>query len=741
MKKTLLLVLFLYTVSSLAQEKKEPTVGLVLSGGGAKGLAHIGALKIIEESNVKIDYIGGTSMGAIVGALYAAGYSANQLDSIFQGTNFNMLIQDNVPRRAKTFYEKEYDERYVLTLPFNDFSISFPSGLSRGQNLYNMISRLTHHLEGEQDFSNFPIPFFCVAADIETGEEVILDSGSLPQAVSASAAIPTVFSPVLMGDRLYTDGGVVNNYPVEELRKRGAGIVIGVDVQDSLRGREELKSVFDVLTQISNFNTVQNMKEKSGQTDVYIVPPINPYNVMSFDRGRRIIDIGAEAAEKHRAELEEIAAMQKQETKDPVKIPRVDSIHIADVMIEGNTTYPREYIMGKLHLKYPFKISYEELNLGINNLSATGNFNRVNHKLVPINGSFVLVLQLEENQNKTLLRLGIHYDDFYKSAALVNLTQKSLLFTNDITSFDLVLGDNFRYYLDYFWDKGYFWSMGLKSSYSGFEKNVDVSYADNHFDIDEVNINRIALDYSDFTNQLYFETVFEKRFSVGVGAEHKYLKVSSETVGEVDGSQVPSTIFDNSSYYSAFGSLKADTYDNKYFPRKGFYFKGDFHVYLFSSDYSGDFSEFSITKGSLGYALTPVTGVTARFSGAGGFRIGSNDNNAFNFFLGGYGNDFINNIVPFYGYDFLDLSADSFVKGMVEVDYEIFRKNHIIASANMGSVEDDLFSHGNFFSTPDFSGYALGYGIETFVGPIEIKYSYSPESKRSYWFFNLGFWF
>lgn len=737
----MLLILLLCAVSSLAQEKDEPTVGLVLSGGGAKGLAHIGALKIIEEAGVKIDYIGGTSMGAIVGALYAAGYSSHQLDSIFQGTNFDMLIQDHVPRRAKTFYEKEYDERYVLTLPFNGFNISFPSGLSRGQNLYNMISRLTHHLKGEKDFANFPIPFFCVATDLETGEEIILDSGSLPQAVSASSAIPTLFSPVLVDGRLYTDGGVLNNYPVEELRKRGAEIIIGVDVQDSLRGREDLKSVFDVLTQISNFSTVHNMKEKSGKTDVYILPPINPYSIMSFDRGRRIIDIGAKAAEKHRAELKNIATRQKPRVMDPVEIPVADTIHIADVRIEGNTTYPREYVVGKLHLKYPSKISYEDLNLGINNLSATGNFNRINHKLVPLNGSFVLVLQLEENQNKTLLRLGIHYDDFYKSAALVNLTQKSLFFTNDITSFDLVLGDNFRYNLEYFWDKGYFWSLGLRSRFNRFEKNVDVSYVDSHFDISEININRISLDYTDFTNQLYFETVFEKMFSVRVGAEHKYLNVSSETIGEMDGNQIPSTVFDKSNYFSAFGSLKADTYDNKYFPTKGFYFEGDFHIYLFSSDFYRDFSEFSIAKGIFGYALTPIPKVTTRFSGEGGFRIGRNENNGFNFFLGGYGNDFINNIVPFYGYDFLDLSGDSFIKGLVEVDYEIFNKNHLIASANFAFVEDDLFSQRNFLSTPDFSGFAMGYGLETFIGPVEVKYSYSPVSKRGHWFFSLGFWF
>ncbi|WP_311195829.1 patatin-like phospholipase family protein [Antarcticibacterium sp. 1MA-6-2] len=191
--KKILLLLLLFPLFNFAQVQEDPKVGLVLSGGGAKGLAHIGALKVIEEAGIKIDYIGGSSMGAIVGALYASGYTAAQLDSLFHEINFNILLQDDIPRSSKTFYEKEETEKYALTLPINNFQVAFPSGLSKGQNIYNLISRLTVHLGDVRDFSQLPIPFFCVASNIETGEEVILDSGSLAKAVSASAAIPSFF--------------------------------------------------------------------------------------------------------------------------------------------------------------------------------------------------------------------------------------------------------------------------------------------------------------------------------------------------------------------------------------------------------------------------------------------------------------------------------------------------------------------------------------------------------------------
>ena len=203
MKTIFYILILLLATSIFAQDKAQEDlkVGLVLSGGGAKGLAHIGALKVIEEAGIRVDYIGGTSMGAIIGALYASGYSANQLDSIFNIVDFNTLIQDDIPRSAKTFYEKDESEKYAITLPFDHFQIGFPSGLSKGQNVYNLLSKLTLHVSDIDDFSKLPIPFFCVATDVETGKEVILDKGYLPRAITASGALPSLFSPVVINDQ------------------------------------------------------------------------------------------------------------------------------------------------------------------------------------------------------------------------------------------------------------------------------------------------------------------------------------------------------------------------------------------------------------------------------------------------------------------------------------------------------------------------------------------------------------
>ncbi|MBK5192847.1 MAG: patatin-like phospholipase family protein [Flavobacteriaceae bacterium] len=741
MKKFFILFLFLLPLLSFTQEKKDVKIGLVLSGGGAKGLAHIGALKVIEEAGIQIDYIGGSSMGAIVGALYASGYSATQLDSIFHEINFNILIQDEVPRSAKTFYEKEETEKYVLTLPFDDFKISFPSGLSKGQNIYNLMSRLTMHLGNIQDFSKMAIPFFCIASNVETGEQVILESGSLAKAVSASGAIPSVFSPVKIDGKLLTDGGVTNNYPVIQLRERGADIIIGVDVQDSLADRKQLRSVFDILTQINNFRTISHMRENIKLTDLYIKPDITKFNVLSFDKGSAIINSGEIAARKKMDQLKIIAAKQGATIPRVKKVIRADKFHINSLNIDGNNSYPRAYILGKLQLKHYSEYTQEDLYNGINNLAATGNFDRINYNLIPKDSSYTLALQLEESPNKTFLRMALHYDNLYKSGALINLTRKSTLFTNDVASVDVILGDNFRYNFQYYIDKGYYWSFGIKSRYNLFERGVAFDFVRENADLEDIGINKIEIKYQDVTNQFYVETLFQQIFSFGLGLEHKYLKISSETLGNEPNNNFSSAVFDKSNYYSSFGYLKLDSFDNKYFPTKGVYFDGDFHLYLFSSDYNQNFSKFSIAKGEFGYAFTPIDKFTTRIFSETGFRIGEDNTNILDFFLGGYGNNFINNFVPFYGYDFISISGDSYIKALIEMDYEIFRKNHIIASANFANVENQLYSTGNWLSAPDYTGYALGYGLETLIGPVELKYSYSPEAKKGLWFFSLGFWF
>ena len=738
----ILILIFSGLVHSQNKEPKDLKVGLVLSGGGAKGLAHIGVLKEIEAAGVRIDYIGGTSMGAIIGALYASGYSANQLDSIFNSVDFSTIIQDDIPRKAKTFYEKEESERYALTLPFDKFEVSFPSGLSKGQNVYNLISKLTAHVNTVDDFSKLPIPFFCVATNVENGKMVILDKGYLPRAVTASGALPSLFSPVMVEDMLLVDGGVVNNYPIDEVRAKGMDVIIGVDVQDDLKDRKLLKSAFDVLVQINNYRTVRDMETKRAKTDIYIHPKIDDYSVVSFSEGIKIIESGTHEASKFDSELKALSAQQIKSPKTQVGFLKRNSFFIRSVEIIGNEDYSRAYVLGKLKLKVPTEVTYEEFSEGVNNLSATGNYQDIDYRIIPQGiGEYRVDFTLRENRSKMLLRIGAHYDDLFRSAALINITRKRLFTNNDIASFDLALGDNLRYNFNYYIDKGFYWSIGFNSSFDTFDKGVEIDFVAPELQIESnAQVNRINLQYMDLTNQIYVETLFRRSFLLGGGLEHKWLKYQSETIG-IDERNNPRTVFENSNYLNAFTYLKYDTYDNSFFPKSGVYFDGDFHVYLLASGKNKDFNNFSIAKAKIGYARSFFRKFSGLLTTEGGFKIGGDDTRSFDFFVGGYGFKEINNIMPLYGYEALSLRGNTYLKSSLTFDYEFLKKNHLNLSANIAKVGDDLFVTASWIDSIDYVGYALGYGLETFFGPLEVKYSFSPEREAGEWHVNAGFRF
>ncbi|CAH8281254.1 NTE family protein [Mariniflexile fucanivorans] len=736
-----MLVLFSAKAQNDTLKNSTPKIGLVLSGGGAKGLAHIGVLKVIDSLGIKIDYVAGTSMGSIIGALYASRYTGKQLDSIFKEIDFDNLINDELPRASKAFYERNNSEKYGVTLPFDNFKIKLPSALSRGQNTYGLFLRLTLHVSEINKFDELPIPFFCIATNIETGKAVILDSGNLAQSIMASGALPSLFQPVNINGQILIDGGVANNYPVDELRAKGMDIIIGVDVQDGLATRDELTSAPDVLVQINNFRTINDMKLKVKKTDIYIKPDIKDYSVVSFDEGSKIIESGKQATLENIDALKKLMSSNFTEIKSKVNCCVHDSISINNIFINGNSKYTRSYILGKLKLKTNEKITYNYFNKGINNLVATNNFDSFEYELKKsVNKEgYDLTANLVETKTTTFLKFGLHYDDLYKSGALVNLTKKRWLFDNDVASLDVVLGDNVRYNFEYFIDRGFYWSIGLKSRYNQFNKNISAKLLLDDAQMASSELNKIDAKLQDQTNQIYIQTLFRKYFSIGAGLEHKRLEIKTETL--TANNQTNNFIFENTDYLSVFGGLKLDTYDNKYFPKKGLYFDGDLHMYLYASSFNENFDNFSIAKANMGYAFSVSDKLAFNLQTGGGFKVGDKSTQKLDFALGGYGNNLINNFVPFVGYDFVSITGNSYVKAFLSADYEIFKKQHITLEGNWANVDDDIFETGEWLSLPNYNGYALGYAIETFLGPIQAKFSYSPELRQSYWFFNVGFWF
>ena len=738
--KLYLFVIFCMICSLLsAQEpavKQDLKVGLVLSGGGAKGLAHIGVLKVLEEAGIRIDYIGGTSMGAMVGAMYASGYSANELDSIFRSLDFDKLLQDKISRRSKSLHERYLYDRYAVALPFNNFKVGLPRAVSKGQSIYNEFVKLLYPVNEIYDFSQLPIPFLCVATDIETGKGVVLENGFLPQAIKASGSFPSLFDLVEIDGKLLTDGGIADNYPVDEIKKKGVDIIIGVDVQSPLAKREEINSVLSIFSQITTFPMTDNMPRKIKETDIYIKPNIDGFNIISFDKGEEIINNGRIAASLFFPRLKEIAAHQKHEEKRK-PIQKIDSFYLKEVHFHGNDHFSRSYLRGKMHLKYlDRKISFDELNDGLDNLMATNNFHSVSHQLRHTDQGEYIDFFIKESPQRTYLKFGVHYDNLLKTGFLMNYTRNYFLQSSDFLSLDLIVGDNSRYQFDYFVDKGFYISYGVRSRFMQFERKLNAHRLSN-YRIEGSELNRMDVEAYDLVNQVYLQTLLGNGFVFGLGAEHRKIRFDAE---QVYGLSTVVSYAENTHFGSLYSYIKYDSLDNTFFPIRGVYFSSQFNLYAFASDMP-NFNKFTTGKTELSFAFPLFYKTAARVNLEGGVTIGGTNVYSLDFFLGGNNKNVFGNYSSFYGYDFLSFGAKNYLKSEFVVDIEPFKKQHILLLANLAKVDNNLFESFQWHKYPNYSGYGIGYSIDSFLGPVELKCTYSPEVKQAVWLFNIGYWF
>ena len=299
----ILLFLLLLSIGTASAQKKQstaispttrPKIGIALSGGGAKGAAHIGVLKYLEEIGMPIDYVTGTSMGSIIGGLYSLGYTPDELAQLIADIDWSLYMSNNVDRRFQSSSIRARNSTYLFSVPFGpgylskkafDILSTLPSGVINGASLTNLFSRLSLGYNDSINFSQLPIPFSCVATDILTGDSVILNHGNFAKAIRSSMAIPGVFSPVEWNGHLLADGGMVNNFPVDLCLDMGADYVIGIELAEELASDpEQMKSLPQQLTQYLSIAVQNNRSENRNLCDVYMHPDITGYNMLSFSK-------------------------------------------------------------------------------------------------------------------------------------------------------------------------------------------------------------------------------------------------------------------------------------------------------------------------------------------------------------------------------------------------------------------------------------------------------------------------
>ena len=397
-----------------------PRIGLALSGGGARGAAHIGVLKVLERYRIPVDYIAGTSMGSIVGGMYATGMSTNELEEMISRIDWADAFSDMIPRRDRSFRRKRDDDLYLVKNKpgISGLKLRFPPGLLDGQKIDLLLKRYTLPVVDIRNFDDLSIPFRAVASDLESGNPVVMECGDLALAMRASMSIPIAFSPREIEGRLLVDGGVSSNLPIDVVRSMGADVVIAVDISTPLQTRDELTSVLSVTSQITSILTRRNTDLQIAslkEEDIFILPDLGDITTASFDRAAEAIPAGIAAAEAVRGKLE-ILSLSEQEYESHIagRARRRSHLIIDDVRINNRSRISDEVISARLDIEKGKPLDTDRLERDLDQIFGLELFESAYYDVAYEADSTVLDVSLRERSwGPNYLQFGIAiYEDF-----------------------------------------------------------------------------------------------------------------------------------------------------------------------------------------------------------------------------------------------------------------------------------------------------------------------------------------
>lgn len=439
-----------------------PRVGLALSGGAARGFAHVGVIEVLEEAGVVVDVVSGTSMGSVIGGLYAIGYTPGMLRNVAHGLDWDRVLSDAPDRRNLPVERKAEDGRTLITLPIQDGLPRLPGALIEGQRISLLLTSLTWVAHDVTDFRRLPRSFAAVATDATTGEAVSLDHGFLPQAMRASLAIPSVFAAVEIGGRFLIDGGVARNLPAEDARRLGAEVVICSDVTEPLRGADSLRTMVDFLAQTVSYRLVERRDEQLALCDVVVQPDIEGIASMDFARAEEIIARGRIAAEgavpalRSRGLTGSASAAPPADARPTIRDPYMDSAYVHGLRITGLTRTPARTVRESLELPTPGWMHPGDVAAAVSRVYDTGLFSRVEYRLEtdsaatpggPEADRRVLAIAVED-RSRSWAGASYRYEGRYKASILLTAAVRRLLPGTTLIA-DLRLGEQTRFAADF----------------------------------------------------------------------------------------------------------------------------------------------------------------------------------------------------------------------------------------------------------------------------------------------------
>jgi NTE family protein len=702
---------------TLCSGETHPRIGVALSGGGARGFAHIGVLKVLEEEGLQARIVTGTSMGSIIGGLYSAGYSPAFLEKMANDADWFDMFRETVDRKYIPMRRKTFRDRYLAAFPAYDGSVRLPSGLIKGQKIHRMLYRLCWPVMRINDFSGLPRSFACVATDMATGEPYVIDEGNLADAMRASMAIPTAFVPVERDGRLLADGGLVRNLPTTDAYDLGADMVICIDVSSELVGADSLRTMLDITDQTFDILMKSTLDEQRHRCDIYIRPDLPDVNTLDFSNVQDIIDMGEKAAREHIDQIRSLVNRAGGPVEPPDQMNEIPAqpVKIEMLRIEGLSEVPSSLVRRLLGIRPPASVTSADIDEALQKLYSTGYFIRISYSLKEESSGTVLVLDIVEEE-QDYIGLGLRYDTRWSFSALLGAEVRNLIGRGSVLNIDMVLSRRVNILGIYTFDAGLgsWLAPGLSGSY------VD-DYIETYSDGTRTSRWGVRAGRALLLTETSLAYLF--RFILSTGGEWYGVRPDIAPAGT--GSQ-------SGGLFLVGGDIWIDTLDRSWMPRRGLLMR-------LSGQYFPEMSTNDLSYGRIyGHAVASVP-VHRRLSLSGRFLYGATGGGEplphHRYPIGGimswfdyYGE----RDASFYGYLPFELAgANAYIAG-ADILVGISNRWTIAGHFNAGAaVEDrsDVFSKER-----TVTGWGGTVALETPVGPAELKVSGSRSRNLLVWF-------
>lgn len=733
--------------------KKRPTVALVLSGGGAKGTAHVPVIRYIEELGIPVDLVVGTSMGGLIGGLYSLGYTVEEMDSIVRNMDWAWALSDKLSRDYITYTDMKYKEKYLLSIPFyyerdyyrmkvadehrfdnmkkheilhigadNDQGPEFlkhnllgslPSGYLYGQNVNNLISSLTIGYQDSIDFQTLPIPYVCVAADMVTGKAKIWHSGSLNDAMRSTMSIPGVFAPVKTQGMVLVDGGIKDNFPTGIARQMGADIIIGVDLAQNKRSYMSLNNIADIAAQTIDMLGRETYEKNIKIPDVTIKPYLPEFGSLSFNSEAvdTIMNRGWQAAQAQDSLLR-LIAQRTCEDYVSVRKPKAfdfhaDSLVIADVEITGVLPQEKEILKQRLHLRFGQKISREDLDHIVAQIYGTQAYDYVTYELLGSTEPFRLILNCKKGPIHQL-GIGVRADTEEIVSVLLNLGLNTHMLQGH--KLDLMGKISANPYMQAHWSYDTPMIPTLNASMS--LRWTDMNLL--HFRDNSLNFNLLNM-----RQQIYLSNIKWKRLDIKAGLRNDFFSVHNITSTDIL-EEYDSDLAVND-FISLFTDARTDTFDDGGFPTRGVN-AGLSYSWTFAG-FPKQVSAFHTLQADAKVVLTIgdrfafIPSFNARFLFGEDIPMPY-----FNGMGGVLGSRYVDQQIPFIGASNLSVMKNILTVFRTDYRFKIVKNHYLTGILNYARDCEHLM---NYVYGPGYFGAGIEYAYDTIFGPVRANVSWS----------------